>query len=123
MEDPENLTEPVSNLEDENSTPPAVPDEMQAEDSIQSEVKNTTTEPEPKNPKLDLVVQSKPGTDLNSDEEIQQPHRSTWTMHSVTHLQPTMQGQHHCDTTLVTDSNIANVDPWVLGHVLTQLSL
>jgi len=77
VEDPENLTEPVSNLEDEDSTPPAVPDEMQTEDSIQSEVKNTTAEPKPENPKLDLVVQSKPGTDLNSDEEIQQPHRST----------------------------------------------
>ena len=41
----------------------------------------------------------------------------------VTHLQPTMWGQYHHDTTLVTNDKIANVNLHILGHVLTQLSL
>ena len=34
-----------------------------------------------------------------------------------------MWGQHHCNTTLVSNGKITNVDLCILGHILTQLSL
>ena len=34
-----------------------------------------------------------------------------------------MKGQHHRNTTLVSTSNIVDMDPHIMGHVLTQLSL
>ena len=34
-----------------------------------------------------------------------------------------MKGQHHCNTTLVSTTNIVDVDPHIMGHILTQLSL
>jgi len=73
----ENLTEPVPNLKDEYSNPPAAPDEMEIEDSTKPMVKNTTAEPKPENPTPDPVVQSNLGTNLDPEEEIQQPCQST----------------------------------------------
>ena len=70
----ENLAESVPNLEDEYSNPPAAPDEVEVEDSIQSMVKNTMAEPKLENLEPDPVVQSDPGTNLDSEEEIQQPY-------------------------------------------------
>ena len=73
----ENLADPVPDLEDKYSNPPVAPDEVEVKDSIQSMVKNTMAEPELENLKPDPVVQSNPGTNLDSEEEIQQPHQST----------------------------------------------
>jgi len=70
----ENLAEPVPNLEDEHFNLPVAPDEVEVEDSIQSMVENTMAKPELENPKPDPVVQFNPGTNLDSEEEIQQPH-------------------------------------------------
>ena len=77
MDHHKNLAEPVPNLEDEYSNPPAAPDEVEVKDSIQSMVKDTTVEPKLENPKPDAVVQSDPVTNLDSEEEIQQPCQST----------------------------------------------
>ena len=119
----ESLTEPVHKMEDEYSNPPAAPDEMEIEDSTESMVENTTADPEPQNPFPDQVVQSDLGTNLDPEEEIQQPHRSTRTTRPVTCLQPTMQGQHHHNTTLLNTTEMAVVDPRIMGHIFTQLSL
>ena len=70
----ENLAEPVPNLGDEYFNPPVASDEVKVEDSVQSMVEDTMAEPKLKNPKPDSVVQSNPGTNLDSEEEIQQPH-------------------------------------------------
>jgi len=123
VQDPENLAEPVLALEDEDYTPPAAPDEIQVEDSIEPKIDTTTADPELEDPALDLVAQPDTANDLDSEEEIQQPHCSAQATHPVTCLQPTMQGQHHHNTSLVSDSKITNVDLHILGHILTQLSL
>ena len=44
-------------------------------------------------------------------------------MQPITHLQPTMKRQYHRNTTLVNATNIVDVDPHIMGHILTQLSL
>ena len=73
--------------------------------------------------KPDQYIQSDPINNLDPDEVIQQPHQSSHTVQPVTCLQPTMKGQHHCNTTLLTTNNIIDVDPHVMGHIMTQLSL
>ena len=80
-------------------------------------------EVDPNIPEPNHTVKPQPGNDLDSEEEIQQPHCFTQTTCPVTHLQPTMQGQHHHNITLITDGEIADVNLCILGHVLTQLSL
>ena len=77
MEDPKNLAAPAPSLKDEDSTPLAAPDEAQVEDSIQSEVDTTMADPKPEDPDPDLVIQSNPANDLNSDDKIQHPHCSS----------------------------------------------
>ena len=73
----EHPKEPVPALKEEDFTPPAEPDDMQAEDSIQPNIKTTLTEAKPDDPEPELAAESHFSNDLESDEEILQLHCSS----------------------------------------------